>query len=65
MMNLTNSAKNHFLNFFSSFFVEKKNPKQDLIDYCKSEYGKDWRWALKEYISYNEFPKTYQRRNIS
>jgi len=61
-MNLTNSAKNHFLNFFSGFF--SNNPDDDLKNYCRSEYGRDWQWAYREYLQYNEFPKIFKRRNI-
>lgn len=63
MMNLTNSAKNHFLNFFSTFF--KNNPNEDLKNYCRSEYGSDWQWAYNEYLQYNEFPRSFKRRNLS
>ena len=62
MMNLTTSAKNHFLNFFSILF--KNNPENDLKNYCKAEYGNDWQWAYNEYLNYNEFPKTFKRRII-
>jgi hypothetical protein len=63
MMNLTNSAKNHFLNFFSGLF--SNNPNEDLKNYCRSEYGSDWQWAYNEYLNNNEFPKLFKRRNLS
>tara|TARA_R110002050_G_scaffold2127_3_gene13030 strand:+ start:354 stop:548 length:195 start_codon:yes stop_codon:yes gene_type:complete len=64
MMNLTNSAKNHFLNFFNILFAEHKDPQKDLINYCKAEYGRDWRWAYREYLANNEFPKSFIKRTI-
>ena len=44
MFNLTNKAKNHFLNFF------KSNDKDESIkDFCQAEYKKDWYAAYMTY----------------
>ena len=38
MFGITNTAKNHFLNFFKS--DDKK--EEELIDFLKAEYKHDW-----------------------
>ena len=57
-MNLTNSAKNHFLNFFNGFFEQKED---GIENYCRAEYGKDWEYAYNCYKNDGKFPN-YMRK---
>jgi hypothetical protein len=57
MMNLTDSAKNHFLNFFNVFFEQKKLDKE-IKEYCQAEYKKDWEYAYACYTKDKRFPNS-------
>jgi len=59
MYNLTNRAKKHFLNFFKS--DQKK--EEDLIDFLKTEYKKDWKAAYYWYLEEGTLPN-YVRRGL-
>tara|TARA_B100000900_G_scaffold324390_1_gene284047 strand:+ start:422 stop:601 length:180 start_codon:yes stop_codon:yes gene_type:complete len=59
MYNLTNRAKEHFLNFFKS--DQKK--EEDLIDFLKTEYKKDWKAAYYWYLEEGTLPN-YVRRGL-
>ena len=58
MFNLTNKAKNHFLNFF------KFEDKDKLLkDFCQTEYKKDWYAAYMTFKEEGRFPN-FNRRTI-
>jgi hypothetical protein len=59
MYQLTESAKNHFLNFFSSFFSEKQ--ESGVVQFCKAEYGNDWEHAYICYLEDGRFPQTVRK----
>jgi hypothetical protein len=59
MFSLTNKAKNHFLNFFKG--DDKK--EEELIDFLKAEYKKDWKAAYAWYLEEGTLPN-YVRRSI-
>jgi len=59
MYDLTNKAKEHFLNFFKS--DHKK--EEDLIDFLKTEYKKDWKAAYYWYLEEGTLPN-YVRRGL-
>lgn len=56
MFNLTNKAKNHFLNFFT-----KKNDEEVIKEYCKAEYKKDWYAAYMTFKEEGVFPRFHRR----
>ena len=59
MYNLTNKAKQHILNFFKSD-VDKE---QELKDFLKAEYKKDWKAAYAWYLEEGTLPN-YVRRTL-
>jgi|TARA_R100000482_G_scaffold8383_1_gene2535 hypothetical protein len=59
MYNLTNRAKQHFLNFFKS----EDDKEQELIDFLKAEYKKDWKAAYAWYLEEGTLPN-YVRRSL-
>ena len=59
MYNLTNRAKQHFLNFFKS----DDDKEQELIDFLKAEYKKDWKAAYVWYLEEGTLPN-FPRRSI-
>ena len=59
MYNLTNRAKQHFLNFFKS----EDDKEQELIDFLKAEYKKDWKAAYAWYLEEGTLPN-YTRRTL-
>jgi hypothetical protein len=59
MYNLTNKAKEHFLNFFKSD-VDKE---EELKDFLKAEYKKDWKAAYAWYLEEGTLPN-YVRRSL-
>ena len=59
MFNLTKRSIDHFLNFFKS--EEKK--EQELIDFIKAEYKKDWKAAYAWYLEEGTLPN-YVRRTL-
>ena len=59
MYNLTNRAKQHFLNFFKS----EDDKEQELIDFLKAEYKKDWKAAYAWYLEEGDLPN-YTRRTL-
>ena len=59
MYNLTNRAKQHFLNFFKS----DDDKEQELIDFLKAEYKKDWKAAYAWYLEEGTLP-SYVRRTL-
>jgi hypothetical protein len=59
MYNLTNRAKQHFLNFFKS----DDDREQELIDFLKAEYKKDWKAAYAWYLEEGTLPN-YVRRTL-
>tara|TARA_R100001509_G_scaffold163289_1_gene137272 strand:- start:5281 stop:5460 length:180 start_codon:yes stop_codon:yes gene_type:complete len=59
MYNLTNKAKQHFLNFFKS----DDDKEQELIDFLKAEYKKDWKAAYAWYLEEGTLPN-YVRRTL-
>jgi|GEM_PF-1254066 len=62
MMNLTDSAKNHFLNFFNGFFKQKEFNDAGIKEYCRTEYKKDWEYAYLCYIEDKRFPNSLNIR---
>jgi hypothetical protein len=56
MFNLTNKAKNHFLNFFKSDDKDKS-----IKDFCQAEYKKDWYAAYRCYKEEGQFPNFIRR----
>jgi len=61
MMNLTDRAKNHFLNFFSNIFSDKQ--ENGVIQFCKAEYGKEWEHAYICWLEDGQFPN-YIRKTL-
>ena len=59
MYNLTNKAKEHFLNFFKS----DSDKEDELIDFLKAEYKKDWKAAYAWYLEEGTLPY-YVRRSL-
>ena len=59
MFSITNRAKTHFLNFFKS--DDKK--EEELIDFLKTEYKKDWKAAYAWYLEEGTLPN-YVRRTL-
>ena len=59
MYNLTNRAKEHFLNFFKS----DHDKEEELIDFLKAEYKKDWKAAYYWYLEEGTLPN-YVRRGL-
>jgi hypothetical protein len=59
MFSLTDKAKSHFLNFFKS--DDKK--EEELIDFLKAEYKKDWKAAYAWYLEEGTLPN-YVRRTL-
>ena len=57
MMNLTNRAKEHFLNFFKS----KKSDDEVIKEFCRNEYKKDWYAAYMTFKEEGQFPRFYRR----
>lgn len=58
MMNLTDSAKNHFLNFFKK---SERKSSDGIEQFCKAEYGKDWKFALNTYLKDGIFPNSIRQ----
>lgn len=58
MMNLTNRAKNHFLNFFT-----KRNDEDVIKEFCKAEYKNDWYAAYLSFKEEGKFPN-FKRRTV-
>jgi hypothetical protein len=56
MFNLTNKAKDHFLNFFKS-----DDKDQSIKDFCQAEYKKDWYAAYMTYKNEGQFPNFIRR----
>ena len=50
MYNLTNRAKEHFLNFFKS----DDDKEEEFKDFLKAEYKKDWKAAYAWYLLHKE-----------
>jgi len=59
MFNLTNRAMNHFLNFFKS----DDDREEELKDFLKAEYKKDWKAAYAWYLEEGTLPN-YVRRTL-
>ena len=59
MYTLTKKSMNFFLNFFKS--DDKKD--QELIDFIKTEYKKDWKAAYTWYLEEGTLPR-FTRRNL-
>ena len=59
MFGITNTAKNHFLNFFKS--DDKK--EEELKDFLKTEYKNDWKAAYAWYLEEGTLPN-YVRRSL-
>jgi len=58
MFNLTNRAKNHFLNFFT-----KRNDEDVIKEFCKAEYKHDWYAAYLSFKEEGKFPN-FKRRTV-
>ena len=56
MMNLTEKAKNHFLNFFKKDYKE-----EEIKQFCQAEYKKDWYAAYMTFKQEGQFPKFHRR----
>jgi len=59
MFNLTKRSMIHFLNFFKS--DDKK--EEELINFLKAEYKKDWKSAYVWYLEEGTLPN-YLRRTL-
>ena len=59
MYNLTNKAKEHFLNFFKS----DDDKEEEFKDFLKAEYKKAWKAAYAWYLEEGDLPN-YTRRNL-
>ena len=59
MFNLTKRSLNHFLNFFKS----DDDKEQELKDFLKAEYKKDWKAAYAWYLEEGTLPN-YVRRTL-
>jgi len=59
MYNLTNRAKEHFLNFFKN----DADKDEELKDFLKAEYKKDWKAAYYWYLEEGTLPN-YVRRGL-
>ncbi len=57
MFNLTNKAKNHFLNFFKS----EEGKEEEFKDFLKAEYKKDWQAAYAWYLEEGYLPNFVRR----
>ena len=55
MFNLTESAKNFWLNLGSGLW-HRDAIDPGLREYCESEYGEDWYWAYHSYKIDGRFP---------
>ena len=58
MFNLTKRSMNHFLNFFKS-----DEKEEELKDFLKAEYKKDWQAAYAWYLEEGTLPN-YVRRTL-
>ena len=56
MFNLTEKAKNHFLNFFT-----KRTDEEVIKEFCRAEYKKDWYAAYMTFKQEGQFPKFHRR----
>ena len=43
------------LSFWLSFFSKKDD---SIINFCKVEYGSDWKWAYSQYQRNHSFPNS-------
>ena len=59
MFNLTQRAKNHFLNLFKS----DDQKEEEFKDFLKAEYKKDWKAAYAWYLEEGDLPN-YTRRTL-
>jgi len=59
MFSITNRAKTHFLNFFKS----DDDKEEELKDFLKAEYKKDWKAAYAWYLEEGTLPN-YVRRTL-
>ena len=57
MYNLTNRAKQHFLNFFKS----EEDKDEEFKDFLKAEYKKDWKAAYAWYLEEGTLPNFVRR----
>ena len=57
MFNLTNKSKEYLLNLFNT---EKSIP-DDIENYCKAEYGKDWYYAYITFKNDGIFPNSIRK----
>ena len=57
MFNLTQRAKNHFLNFFKS----EDQKEEEFKDFLKAEYKKDWKAAYNWYLEEGTLPNFVRR----
>ena len=57
MFNLTNRAKQHFLNFFKS----EDQKEEEFKDFLKAEYKKDWQAAYAWYLEEGTLPNFVRR----
>ena len=59
MYNLTNRAKEHFLNFFKS----ADDKEEEFKDFLKAEYKQDWKADYAWYLEEGDLPN-YTRRTL-
>ena len=59
MFNLTKRSMNHFLNFFKS----DDDKEEELKDFLKAEYKKDWKAYYAWYLEEGTLPN-YVRRTL-
>ena len=57
MFNLTKRSMNHFLNFFKS----EDQKEEELKDFLKAEYKKDWKAAYAWYLEEGTLPNFIRR----
>ena len=56
MFNLTTKAMNHFLNFF-----KKDDKEEEIKQFCRAEYKKDWYSAYMTFKEEGQFPRFVRR----
>jgi hypothetical protein len=57
----TARSLSQFTSFINSIFT---NNDENIIDFCRAEYGRDWQWAYSTYKKQGRFPNhldTYRK----
>lgn len=50
------------VNRFFSLFTNDYNSDHGIVNFCKTEYGRDWFWAYTTYQNQGKFPSIFNKK---